>query len=46
MSWGRVPPGARVNEPIIAYPNSDTDRAVDFVALQPGTSSDGARSGR
>jgi hypothetical protein len=41
MSWDAFRQAARVNQPLIAYPNSDTDLAVDFVAIQPGTSSDG-----
>jgi hypothetical protein len=38
---GRLHQAARVGQPLIAWPNSDTDRALDFVALHPGTSSVG-----
>ena len=29
---------ARAGQPLVAFPNSDTDEALDFVALHPGTS--------
>jgi hypothetical protein len=29
---------ARAGQPLIAFPNSDTDKALDFVALLQGTS--------
>lgn len=36
---GRVPPDrARAGQPLVAFLNSDTDKALDFAALQPGTS--------
>jgi hypothetical protein len=39
MSWDVKQQAARVGQPIIAWPNSDSDRALDFVALAPGTGS-------
>ena len=39
MAWDVFRHAARVGQPLIAFPNSDTDQAVDWVALHPGTSS-------
>src|SRR5262245_25583971 len=41
MSWDVLWQAARVGQPLIAYPDSDTDPAVDFVALHAGTSTVG-----
>ncbi len=41
MAWDVFRQAAKVGQPLIAYPNSDSDQAVDFVALHPGTSSVG-----
>ncbi len=37
MSWDVKQQAARAGQPIIAWPDSDSDRALDFVALKPGT---------
>jgi hypothetical protein len=37
MSWDVYRQAVKVNQPLIAYPNSDSDPAVDFAALAPGT---------
>ncbi len=39
MSWDVYRQAAKVNQPVIAYPDSDSDRALDFVALaaSPGS---------
>ena len=37
MSWDVKQQAAKVGQPLIAYPNSDNDRALDLVALTPGT---------
>jgi hypothetical protein len=42
MSWDVFRQAAKVGQPLIAFTDSDTDPAVDFVALHPGTSSVGA----
>jgi|SRR5579872_372721 len=41
MSWDVYKQRAAVGNKLIAWPDSDTDRAVDFVAVKPGTNSDG-----
>lgn len=40
MSWDVFQQRAVAGNKIIAYPDSDNDRAVDFVAIQPGTGPD------
>src|SRR5256885_885404 len=42
MSWDVYRQGARPDNKLIAFPNSDTDRALDLVAIHPGTVSDAA----